>query len=175
MHPSYQTLLETLEQERRELFDLLQVRGDEELNRAPGPGKWSAIQVMHHLIISEELSLKYVRKKLSFKPELQKAGFSERFRRMLLKIYLGLPFKFKAPKGVNDDALPAHVSFSETARRWDAIRLDLAGFLEGVSQDLFDKELYKHPAAGKMTLHGMLDFYLAHFRRHREQIIRTLV
>ncbi|MFZ2900625.1 MAG: DinB family protein [Saprospiraceae bacterium] len=175
MHPSYQSILGTLEQERMELFDLLRVRGDEELNQTPGPGKWSAIQVMHHLIISEELSLKYVRKKLSFNPALQKAGFSEKFRRMLLKIYLGLPFKFKAPKGVNDEALPSHVSFSETAQRWDAIRSDLAGFLEGVPRDLFDKELYKHPAAGKMTLNGMLDFYLAHFRRHREQIIRMLV
>lgn len=174
MHPSYRSLLDTLEEERRELFALLQVRNDEELNRSPAPGKWSAIQVMHHLIISEELSLGYVRKKLSFKPELKKAGFSEKFRRMLLKIYLGLPFKFKAPKGVNDEALPAFVSFSETAQRWDAIRADLAGFLDGVAPDLKDRELYKHPAAGKMTLSGMLDFYLAHFRRHREQIIRTL-
>lgn len=174
MHPSYQSLLGLLEQERRELLVLLQVRSDEELNRVPGPGQWSAIQVMHHLIISEELSLGYIRKKLSFKPALIKAGFSEKFRRLLLKIYLGLPFKFKAPKGVDDEALPVFASFSETAKRWEAIRSDLAGFLEGVAPDLLDKELYKHPAAGKMTLNGMLDFYLAHFRRHREQILRML-
>lgn len=174
MHPSFQLLLEPLEQERRELFDLLQVRSDEELNQVPGPGKWSVIQVMHHLIISEELSLRYVKKKLSYNPALKKAGFSEGFRRMLLKIYLGLPFKFKAPKGVNDEALPAQVPFSATAQRWEAIRFELAKFLEGLDSGLIDKELYKHPAAGKMTLSGMLDFYLAHFRRHREQIIRAL-
>lgn len=174
MNPSYAPILAALEEERGGLLSLLQVRTDEELNHKPGPGKWSAIQVMHHLIISEELSLGYVRKKLSFQPDLKKAGFTEGIRRLVLRVYLGLPFKFKAPKGVNDEALPSHVPFEDTVRRWDAIRSELAGFMEGVAPGLADKELYKHPLAGRLTLQGMLEFYLTHFRRHREQIIRTL-
>ena len=174
MHPSFQPLLTSLEQERQDLHTLLQAYSDESLNQAPGPGKWSAVQVMHHLILSEELSLKYLQKKLSFNPTLEKAGWKSQMRKGLLKLYLGLPFKFKAPKGVNDEALPDFVSLADTMARWESARNGISDFLEKAPDTYIDKELYKHPFAGKLTLSGMLEFYQHHFRRHREQIIRTL-
>ena len=173
MHPSFQTLLDTLEQEREALFSLLEFRSDKDLNHPPAPGTWSAIQVMHHLIISEELALQYLRKKLSFDPKFEKAGLRSRMRVVLLKFYLGLPFKFKAPEAVSGEALPAFVSLADTRARWSATRREMAAFLAEMPESHLDKELFKHPFAGKMTLEGMLEFFLTHFRRHREQIIRS--
>lgn len=174
MHSSFQPLLDTLERERLELADLLRFRSAEELNHAPGPGKWSAIQVMHHLIISEELSLGYLKKKTSFQSNFEKAGLKTSLRKGLLKIYLSLPFKFKAPKGVSDEALPAFGTLEETMDRWEKARQAMAAFLSQAPEGYSDKEIYRHPFAGKLTLEGMLEFFLAHFRRHREQVIRTL-
>ena len=50
------------------------------LNRPAANGGWSAIQTVHHLILSEELSLGYVRKKLSFPAQLENAGLKTRLR-----------------------------------------------------------------------------------------------
>ena len=174
MHLTFQNLLDSLEQERKDLHLVLQPFPDEMLNRPPAPRKWSAVQVMHHLIISEELSLKYLKKKLSFNPTLKKADWKAKARKGVLKFYLGLPLKFKAPKGVNDAALPKFVSLEETMERWAKARKEMRDFLEQLPEDHLDKELYKHPFAGKLTLRGMLEFFQSHFRRHREQIIRTL-
>ncbi len=174
MHPSFQSLLIPMEKERLELFAELEARSDEALNRGPGPGKWSPIQVMHHLIISEELSLRYLQKKLSYNPTLKKAGPAAFWRRWVLKTYLWLPFKFKAPKAVNDEALPRYVSFVETKARWEKIRKEITDFLEQAPKELLDKEVYKHLVAGRLTLEGMLEFFLYHSRRHMAQIRRSL-
>ena len=174
MHPSLSPLLDTLEQERNDLHVLLKTHSDESLNRPPTPGAWSAVQVMHHLILSEELALQYLQKKLSFNPKLEKAGWKTRFRVGVLKFYLGLPFKFKAPGAVSGEALPDFVSLTETMGRWERTRNEMYAFLEGIGEDQLNKENFKHPFAGKLTLKGMLEFFLSHFRRHREQIIRSI-
>lgn len=174
MHPSLQSVLDSLDQERQDLHDVLSIYPDESLNKPPAPGKWSAIQVMHHLILSEELSLKYLKKKWSFNPTLTKAGWKTNIRKGLLKFYLGLPFKFKAPKGVNDSALPDFVTLSETMERWAKARGEMRKFLAQVPEDQLNSEFYKHPVVGKLSLQGMLEFFQAHIHRHREQIILTL-
>ena len=174
MHESFHSLLISLERERAELFSLLRGRSDESLNAAPGPGQWSAVQVMHHLIVSEELALSYLHKKLSYTPKLEKAGFRTWLRKAMLKFYLALPIKFKAPKVVSGEVLPEFATLAATEARWEAVRADLSAFLTKAPAEYFDKELFKHPFAGKLTLGGMLEFFLSHFRRHREQIIRGL-
>jgi hypothetical protein len=44
----------------------------------------------------------------------------------------------------------------------------------GLPDHLYDKEIYKHPFAGRLSLMGMVDFFEHHFRRHREQMRRAL-
>ena len=95
-----------------------------------------------------------------------------RIRTRVLKLYLGLPFKFKAPRAVSGEALPDSVPLADTMARWERTRTGMQDFLEKVPEDHLDKELFKHPLAGKLTLKGMLEFFLSHFRRHREQINR---
>ncbi len=62
------------------LFESLAQVSEETLNRKPANGGWSAIQTMHHLLLTEELSLAYVRKKLGFQPQLAPAGPGARWR-----------------------------------------------------------------------------------------------
>ncbi|MBL7775444.1 MAG: DinB family protein, partial [Saprospiraceae bacterium] len=129
---------------------------------------------MHHLILSEELSMAYVKKKLGFNPKLEAAGPEAWLRLQLLKFYLWAPFKFKAPEMVGESQLPGFTSFADTRRRWLAIRQVWAEFFEQLPAELADKAVYRHPFAGRLSWLGAIGFFSSHFARHRKQIYRTL-
>lgn len=151
------------------LFAEMTPYGDETLNRKPASGGWSALQTMHHLILTEELSLTYVKKKLSFNPELESAGVGARWRGFLLWLYLSTPLKFKAPKNVGDEHLPDQTTLADTRDRWQKIRAGWTEFFAQMPENLSDKALYKHPRAGRLGWSQMLAFFETHFERHLKQ------
>jgi len=53
-------------------------------------------------------------------------------------------------------------------------RKDLYEFIDSVSEDYIDKEVYKHPLGGRLSLTGMLEFFDSHFDHHSKQIFRAL-
>lgn len=166
--------LQQINQELEALFQRWGAFSDQQLNQQPADGGWSPVQVMHHLILAEGGSLKYVKKKLSFNPELKKAGLSAAFRYWMIKLYFALPLKFKAPAVVGDDALPENASLEATRQAWTAVRQELGAYLRELPEEHFEQVIYKHPFAGRMTLQGMLGFFDAHLRRHSKQIERAL-
>ncbi len=174
MKPAFDQHLQKMDQELQELLDMLSAHSHDALNRKPADGGWSALQAMHHLILSEEGSLRYVKKKLSFNPDLKRGGLIHRLRSIMLAVTLWLPVKFRAPKGVSGEALPEQSDFQETAQRWQNCRQELRQFLEGLSPEMLRAALYRHPRAGRMTLMGMLRFFHEHFTRHRKQIERAV-
>ena len=167
LNASYQKKVEDLLQDLNSTDDAV-------LNMTALDGGWSPVQTMHHLILTEELSLGYVRKKLSFNPRLDKPGPGAWVSEQLLKLYLGLPFKFNAPPNVNDESLPGFTSLQDTRNRWLEIRKNWTDYLRDMPDDLLDKAVYKHPIAGRLGWTGMLRFYQHHFNRHRKQIFRAL-
>jgi len=165
--------LDQLDIELRNLLRELEAYSEAKLNEQPDEDSWSVFQVMYHLILSEHYSHQYVQKKLSFNPELKKAGFVSELRRMVLNMYLAAPLKFNAPTAVRDN-LPEHATFWEIAKKWKDQRVLLRDYLQQLPEDFYDKEIYKHPFAGRLSLDGMLAFFQRHFQRHRKQIFRTL-
>lgn len=155
---------------------LLEMQGhtEERLNSRPADGGWSAIQTMYHLILSEELSLAYVRKKLSFNPTFQTADISADGRSFLLWLSLSSPFKFKAPPAISKEHLPEQASLASARERWLKIRAEWTDFLTQMPDELLDKLVYKHPRAGKLKWSGMLHFFKTHFLRHRNQMRRAI-
>lgn len=175
MDAKLQSRLVLLNSDLSKLLEELKNYSEEDLNRPPKPGAWSALQVMHHLMLSEELGHQYIEKKLSFNPTLKNKGVMSSLRFRLLSLYLGSPFKFKAPDIIGDEALPVKSSFWETAKKWKAQRTQLESFLDSLPEAYANKEIYKHPAAGRLTLSHMVRFYHDHFRRHRKQIRKALI
>ncbi len=147
---------------------------DEQLNRPPANGGWSPIQVLHHLILTDELSLAYIRKKLSFNPTLEKVGLGNHWRSLLLTVFLQSPFKFKAPAMIGDSNLPAFATLADTRNRWERARRDWQQYLPEIPDQLLDKQVYKHPFAGRLSWLQTVDFIHGHFRRHRKQAWRAL-
>ncbi|HRJ17233.1 MAG TPA: DinB family protein [Saprospiraceae bacterium] len=174
MHPSLSRRLRAVNDMIEAMYEQLKAHSDEHLNRRPGPQQWSVLQVMHHLIQAETLSERYVRKKLSFNPELKPAGIAGAFRLFLVRINFVLPFKYKAPKGVGDDVLPETSTLEETIQQWRKQRESLSELLENLPEGYHAKALYKHPLAGKLSLVQMLHFFEIHIQRHQGQIERTL-
>lgn len=174
MNPKVESRLKKMDNDLTKLFEELKDYSEKSLNKKPAEGKWSIMQIMHHLILAEGGSAGYVKKKMSFNPKLEKAGMKASWNRFLVVTYLKLPFKVKAPEGVSGEHLPEHSNFWETAKLWKQQRQELKELLSSLPEGSFDKELYKHPLSGKMKISGMLDFFEQHFRRHRKQINKIL-
>lgn len=161
----------------RELDSLVQEFGSydsEILNRQPAPGSWSAMQCVEHLKLSEAAIFGYISKKLSFDPELPKRGFADRWRRFLLLAYLASPVKFKAPKGIGTAHLPDRSEPKPSFAEWRKIRQDIRQTLETIDPKYYDRQVFKHPLAGRVGLETTLAFMLAHLRRHRRQMRKAV-
>lgn len=156
------------------LLGLMEPYDDERLNRAPAPGSWSAIQVAHHLLLVESLALRYVEKKLSFQPDLRRAGFREWHNLLVLRVYLHTPLKFRAPDAVGEQHLPAFATLADTRRQWEAVGAAWQAFLEKMPENLCDKAVFRHPMVGRLSWSGTFAFFQAHLERHRRQLLRAL-
>ncbi|HMQ49511.1 MAG TPA: DinB family protein [Saprospiraceae bacterium] len=166
--------LSKMDEELRLLLDRMKSYSDNTLNQSPGAGHWSVLQIMQHLMLAEQLSLNYVKKKLSYQPKLPHSGLGSRFRIALLNFYQLLPLKFKAPTNVGDEKLKTNRTLADISAEWLNNRAQLRSYLNELPDELFHKAVYKHPFAGRLSLGGMLSFFSGHFGRHRKQIERTL-
>jgi uncharacterized damage-inducible protein DinB len=174
MRTQLQQQLGQLNTELDALLDQLTQYSHQQINQQPTPDSWSAMQVMHHLLLSETLSMKYCQKKLSFEPSLKKAGLMARLRAFFVRYYLLSPFKFKAPPVLATSALPAESDLEGLANQYRNQRAAFEDFLEQVPEKYLDKEVYKHPFGGRLSLSGMVDFFDAHFQHHRRQALRAV-
>ncbi len=170
LNPKLEKRLILLDKKLNLLLEELKDYSDDQLNRKPDKGKWSVIQVMHHLLLAEKGSYQYLQKKLSYNPTLKKAGIASWSRKQGLKFFMWAPIKWKAPKKIGDDNLPEYSRFWDTAKQWKEQREALKTYLVTLPEDVFKKEAYNHPRAGRMDIKGMVSFFDWHFTRHLKQI-----
>lgn len=159
----------------QQLLEELSQYDDTRLNRRPADGGWSAMQTMHHLILSEEGALQYVLKKTQAPAQtIAQAGLGAAWRSFLLWLSLRTPFKFKAPKGIGTEYLPEQTAFADTRARWLEVRSRWRDFLTALPEDYAGKAVFKHPFAGRLSWRGLITFFNTHTNRHYKQILRAL-
>lgn len=159
----------------QQLLEALSQYDDARLNRRPASGGWSALQTMHHLILSEEGALQYALKKIQAPAQtIEKAGLGAAWRSFLLRLSLSLPIKFKAPKGIGTEYLPEQATFNDTRARWLDVRSRWRDFLTALPEDYAEKAVFKHPFAGRLSWPGLIAFFNTHTNRHYQQILRAL-
>jgi hypothetical protein len=142
------------------------------LNQPPTPKKWSALQVLHHVVTAEALTLGYIRKKMLAGPELERAGPASRLRLLALQVTLALPLRVTAPKLTAD--VPAEGELETLRSRWDDARSGLGALLESFPAELLDRLVFRHPYAGRMTLAHALGTLQAHLDHHIPQVERAV-
>ncbi len=167
-------IIDELDQESNQLFDALKKYSDQQLNHKANEGKWSAIQCLHHIMLSEKYSVQYCVKKLSFNPRLKKAGIKSKIKSFALRMIIQAPFKIKAPDTVGTPSLPLTESLENTRALWNENRENLRSFILDIDEKQRDNEIYKHPFGIRLSIPGMLSFFKYHFRRHQKQIKKAL-
>lgn len=161
------------ENTRTELLALVETVDNHVLNQQPSSEKWSTLQILTHLYISEKLSLAYIKKKSLGINNLGNAGIVQSLLMIVLKISQRLPFKFKAPKVVVENTLET-MPLEELRERWSLLRLELKALLENLPPAHIHKLVYKHPVAGRLSLPQAIVFFAEHIHHHVPQIKRIL-
>lgn len=161
---------ERLEKEKTALFRRLDGLSDETLNRSPGEGRWSVIQVLCHLSRAEDLSLRYIRKKMQ--AEAPEAGVICRIKSAALSLALRSPLRFKAP--AMSAEVPERETLGEVASRWDAVRREMVDALDEVPESDLSRAVFRHPRVGLISLEQALRFMQDHLDHHRRQLERIL-
>ena len=161
-----------LEAERKNLFNDLKNYSDEIINKKPSPEKWSLSEVIAHLITAEEMSLKYLSKKIQDTSKEKPETLKGKYRWLLVQIVFAFNIKFKAPEIVEPKM--GYQSLAALETKWSEVRNLTLQVLQKLSDEELNKTLWKHALAGKMNLHHMVQFFGVHFNHHKKQIDRTL-
>ena len=172
MKEKYNTLYKIEEKFRLQLIADLQKYSDEILHTKPRPDKWRVADIIAHLISRDEYEFNYISKKLNDGSKAEKTGLKARIRRGILKVAFALPIKFKVPKQVAPST--EYLTLKELETKWDSISKAKHQLLNNLNESEFYKDILKHPRVGKINFVQVIDFGIDHFKRHEEQIKRTL-
>ncbi len=167
MLPVLDRLFKRIESQRVEVTGGLKGEGEEALAWKPGAESWSLTEVIEHLVIAEERSLRGLERE---RPADLGSRFSAGLKLRLLVLMAPLPIRVKAPsKGLLPTGIP---EFPELAMRWGEARCRLAGLLDAMAPPEVGERRWKHPIAGWLDTPDWLGFIYAHTHHHRAQIRR---
>lgn len=161
-----------MESERESIIAEMRNYSADQLVSKPSENEWSVAEVIMHLVVAESGALAYMRKKLEFGGH-RKATASSSFKQKLLNFAISLPIKFKAPKVAQIEE-GEKITFNEAADKWFSVRQELLAEYDKMDDELASHELFKHPAAGKLSALQSVKFMRQHMNRHVKQIRNTI-
>lgn len=132
---------------------------------------WSIVETLQHLYLAESGILKYISKKLEQPDVLNFTGIKNKLSSALMVFLLKSPVKFKLPKGA--PIIPdGNVSLGDLLSDWNLLRKQWIEVLDLIDVQTANKLIFKHPRAGYLNAHQVLEFMEAHFLHHLQQIER---
>ena len=173
MHAQLQTVFDSMEQEKNLLIDHVSERTTEEYFRVPAPGKWSVAQIMTHLMVAEQLSLRYMKKKSLGINDVKDSGLLQELTFQFYDVLQRLPIKLRAPKTILDHT-PEPLSLADLKTQWGNFRSELKIFLTTIQDQHIRRMIYKHAFAGRLDAIQALRFFITHIHHHRPQIDRIM-
>jgi len=145
-----QTLINRYRDGYRVVAEALAGIAEEELDRRPAAGEWTAREIVHHLADSEMTSAIRLRRLIAEDRPTIVAYDEQEFAR---RLYYDRPI---------DASLAA----------FKAARESTAAILERLSEEEWARE-GTHTELGRYTVEGWLELYAAHAHDHAEQIRRA--
>lgn len=163
-----------LEIRRKALMNLIASLSNEKYNQQPTSDSWSVAQAANHIFLSEQLSTAYIRKKLSYPETLLPFQIKSWGGVFLIKLALWSSYKRKAPVAINMWEQQTILSKEDLDQQWSKLRTDMITLIEKHQEDFGSHMVYRHPFAGRMTMHQMLIFLNDHMAHHMKQINRIV-
>jgi hypothetical protein len=168
MHPKFNRRFTQLEHVFAAYEAEIKNLSDELANQPPPNGGWSIAQVIFHIASAEKGIIQYLQKKLQNPTESKPAGLKSYYRATLLRYALRSKRKFRAPKALEQPQ--GTYSLSDLMNQWQLSRTELKNIFTSVNAADVNRQLFKHPVVGKISLKQTLGFMTDHAQRHLEQI-----
>ena len=173
MHQVLADKQDDLSHKTDELLESLAVYDPEILQKKPNADQWSVIQVLDHLILTEDSCLQYLHKKILGAESVRDVGLKQSFLMLVSKAAYGGTFKFKARVDAinhpNND-----LTLEEIRTKWSGSRSKMGAFLEDFPDAYLKKALFRHPFLGRISVPQMLTFLGDHVIHHKGQIRRVM-
>jgi len=156
-----------LEGKRQVVFELLYALSADQTTFRVGPGRWSILMVLEHVVIAEEMVLADI-----LAGKAGRAGSApkspEAFHMVIKALEKDIPVEVPLPEleptGV--------VVLDELIVRWEAARTGLRQALEQIPPETVATPICRHPVAGPMDARETLEFLAMHLDHHLRQIRR---
>ena len=168
MLPKLQVHFDNLERKRQLLFTELARLSEEQLRFQPAAGKWSLLEVVHHLLLVERM----VVSSAADRPVRgrERRSLRARIGYAAVCMVLGLGVRVKVPLR---SAVPeTGASLGELEEEWDRTRVDLRCCLDGISERTMGHTLVRHPIGGPLNAVRTVSFLTRHFDHHGRQVKR---
>ncbi|WP_157600719.1 DinB family protein [Rufibacter sp. DG15C] len=168
MQTALQAKFDRLEQQRQAYTSQLNSLTPAQQAKKPAEDQWSAAQLYYHLWKVEQVVIQSIKDNMASDRKRRPISFNTRWRSFLLNMFLILPTKLKVPKVIGE--MPETVNPMEVEKNWQDTRNTLQQFLTDFPAELLDKEIFKHPRAGVISLGQTLDFLIEHANHHKRQM-----
>lgn len=172
MKSIYKLKFNTLEKSLKDLFSELDKIDKTHLIQKSSEEKWSIIQILQHLLKSEQLSVISIKHTISKDKKIKESNIMSYLRGIVLKLALNTNFKFKALQNVSE--LSNNVNLDDIKTKWAKVRKTLREIIETTDVQILKSDIFAHPLAGKMNLNAAINFMQAHFDHYKKQIYKYL-
>ncbi len=162
---------EKIEQQKADILVRVEGWPIELLGFRPSEGEWSAVEVLDHLVRTEDAIQAAARIGLS-KPH--RIGLLDKLRTRSLSAVFRSDRRVKVPRRVTQVLPGAGNTVNSVRDSWGLSRASLAQFLVTIPEALLSEGIFKHPVGGWMSVTGILGFLSDHITHHEFQLSRIL-
>lgn len=169
MNPALNTQWFRLEKLRKQYVKTIKEASPVQQRLKVDASGWNMLQVLHHLILAEKLSMEYLIRK-QYGNARKGSNFAAFFRSMTLRFLLQSPLRFKAPRVLKaplEDPDPESL-----LKEWEQVRQGMYEYLQHFPDDKLSMLIYRHPRAGWLTIQQALEFFEDHLVHHQQQLRR---
>lgn len=142
------------------------------LSYRPSASGWSAIQVLDHLVRTEEEILSSAKQGLGFPHRI---GVRDRIGFLFIRKIFETDRKVKVPASAAQVLPDQYPAFGDVLERWQITRSDFVRFQSQLSPKQAVSGLFRHPVCGWMGMPQISQFFFVHMIHHGFQIGRLEV
>lgn len=159
-----------MEEAKTSFLSMLSSWSTERLMAAPKEG-WSVLQIVEHLIMSENGTLDYLRRKAQAPAaELESAGEQEAEVSRKLNLALKSDQRWEAPPVLAPPR--GDQPLERLIEQWSDLRAQWKKFLDELTPEYYDKKMFRHPLDGRLNIEQTVSFVEHHIRHHVHQLRR---